>query len=286
MPPAARPDLLVETDGPVRRLLSARGGMITYAHLAGLTGTRLDEFIARQRDHFTGLGRPVDWVTHAHDEPADLPGRLMAAGFAESETGTILAGRSADLATPVPAPAGAELREVSTRKDFQRIADMQGTVWGVDAAWLVPQLAGQQAAEPDRWTFLVAEAAGEVVAAGWTRHLPGRFAMLYGGATLPGWQGRGIYRALVAARAQRALARGHEFLVVDASASSRPILQRLGLTPLTTRVSYRWKPPVADQRRDRPDGRPATSTGSTTTTAPTSPHARYPVGDAGWWWMA
>ena len=242
VPPAARRGLVIETDGPVRRTLSARGGMIDYPHLSGLTGAGLDDLIARQREHFAGLGRSVEWVTHSHDEPADLPARLLAAGFAESETGTILTGRGEDLATPAPPPVGAEIREVSTERDFQRIAAMQGTVWGIEAGWLVPQLTGQQAAEPDRWTFLVAEADGEVVSAGWMRFLPGRFAKLYGGATLPEWQGRGIYRALVAARAQRALARGHEFLVVDASASSRPILQRLGLIPLTTRISYHWHP--------------------------------------------
>lgn len=68
--------------------------------------------------------------------------------------------------------------------------------------------------------------------------------MLHGGATLPAWPGRGIHRALVAIRARRALARGHEFLAVDASESSAPILRRLGLTPLTTRITYRWKPPA------------------------------------------
>ena len=44
-----------------------------------------------------------------------------------------------------------------------------------------------------------------------------------------GVPGQGIYRALVARRAQLAVERGHRILQVDASDDSRPILERLGL---------------------------------------------------------
>ncbi|BFO17603.1 hypothetical protein SHKM778_39910 [Streptomyces sp. KM77-8] len=54
----------------------------------------------------------------------------------------------------------------------------------------------------------------------------------------PGLAGRGIYRALVSHRARIAAARGYTYLQVAASSQSRPILQRLGLTPLTTTRPY------------------------------------------------
>ena len=64
---------------------------------------------------------------------------------------------------------------------------------------------------------------------------PGKaFAGLYGGGTRPDYQGRGVYRALVAARAAEARRRGHRYLTVDARETSRPILQRIGFQPLTT----------------------------------------------------
>ena len=44
--------------------------------------------------------------------------------------------------------------------------------------------------------------------------------------TLAGWRGRGIYRALVARRAQYAVRVGARYLQVDASSDSAPILQR------------------------------------------------------------
>jgi len=55
---------------------------------------------------------------------------------------------------------------------------------------------------------------------------------------VPGWRGRGVYRALVAHRARVAAERGYRYLQVDASDESRPILERLGFHPLTTTTPY------------------------------------------------
>ena len=63
-------------------------------------------------------------------------------------------------------------------------------------------------------------------------------------ATLQRWRRRGIYRALVAARARLAVQRGYRYLQVDASDDSRPILERLGFVPLTITVPYVFTPPV------------------------------------------
>ncbi len=58
------------------------------------------------------------------------------------------------------------------------------------------------------------------------------------GATLKDWRGRGIYRSTVAHRANLALERGFRYLEIDASKDSRPILERLGFTPVTTTTPY------------------------------------------------
>jgi GNAT superfamily N-acetyltransferase len=89
----------------------------------------------------------------------------------------------------------------------------------------------------------VAEAEGRVVSAAWLVHKPGTaFAGLWGGSTLREWRGRGIYRALVAHRARLAVAAGVDYLQVDASEDSRPILQRLGFHAITTTTPYIWTP--------------------------------------------
>jgi GNAT superfamily N-acetyltransferase len=68
------------------------------------------------------------------------------------------------------------------------------------------------------------------------------FATLWGGGTLEPWRGRGIYRAVVAYRANLASARGCRYLQVDASDDSRPILERLGFVAVTTTTPFIWSP--------------------------------------------
>jgi hypothetical protein len=92
-------------------------------------------------------------------------------------------------------------------------------------------------------TIVVADVAGQVVSAAWLVTVPGtRFAGLWGGSTLEEWRSRGVYRTLVAERARLAISRGIDFLWVDASAQSRPILERLGMTAMTETTPWVWSP--------------------------------------------
>ena len=123
---------------------------------------------------------------------------------------------------------------------------MQSAVWGQDWSWLGEVLIGQIAAAGDGIAVVTAEIGGDVVSAAWLVFFEprtGGFARLLGGSTLPLWRGRGLYRALVAVRAQRAAAHGVKYLQVDASADSAPILRRLGFTTVTTTTTYVWTPP-------------------------------------------
>ena len=67
------------------------------------------------------------------------------------------------------------------------------------------------------------------------------FAGLWGGATHPDWRGRGLYRALTAARARHAHGLGVRFLYVEWSPMSQPILERSGLSRITTTTPYVWQ---------------------------------------------
>jgi hypothetical protein len=81
-----------------------------------------------------------------------------------------------------------------------------------------------------------------VVSAAWAVYKAGtEFTGLWGGSTLAQWRGRGIYKALVAVRAARAVERGYKYLHVDASDDSSPILQRLGFVAVTTTTPYVYK---------------------------------------------
>ncbi len=238
----------VERDGPLVRVRGlGPGGFLTYTGLDGLDDAELNELIARQVELFTRLGEPVEWKLHGHDRPADLPRRLRSAGFVPGAQETVLVGAVAALAGTLPVlPEGVRLREVTGRPDLDRIVAMEEAVWGDRRSWLADGLEKELAADPQALSIVLAEADDLVVSAGWVRYVPRTgFATLWGGSTLPQWRKRGIYRALVTYRARLASARGRTMLQVDASDDSRPILQRLGFTAVTTTTPYVFTPPGA-----------------------------------------
>ena len=243
-PPVPAAGVWHESDGELLRVVGQVRGFISAPRDAGARGAELDRLIARQRDYFAARGEAVEWKTYDYDEPADLPARLRAAGFVPEEPETVLVAPAAAVAAVPVLPGGVVLRQVTADADMRRIAAMESRVWDSDRGWTGDHLIREVAAAPDDYVVLTAEAAGQVVAAGWVEFRPGsQFAGLWGGATLREWRGRGIYRALVARRAQLAAARDVRYLQVDASSDSAPILRRLGFQALATTTPYVWTPP-------------------------------------------
>ncbi len=142
-------------------------------------------------------------------------------------------------------PEGLSLREVVDRADLDRIAALEEAISrGEDHGWLAESLEAEQASDPEALSIIVVEAGSEIVCAAWVRLEQGTdFATLWGGATMPAWRRRGIYRATVAYRAKLAAERGFHFISVDAAVDSRPILERLGFVAVTTTTPYVWSPP-------------------------------------------
>lgn len=234
----------VERDGPVVRFLGWGGrGWVLYRDLGGLEGAEVDELIERQVQVFAARDEPFEWKLHGHDRPANLPQRLRAAGFTPEEQETVVVAPVDAIAGAPRLPNGVALREVTSHADLERIAALEHTIWNADHTWLPPMLGSELEADPNALTIVVAEAGEELVCAAWIRfERPSEFASLWGGATLPAWRRRGIYRATVAHRASLAAERGFRFLSVDASDDSRPILERLGFTAVTTTTPYVWSP--------------------------------------------
>ena len=223
-------------------------GFVVYRDLGGLEGAELDELIARQVKVFAERDERFEWKLHGHDQPGDLSERLRAAGFVPEETETVVIAAVPNIAAEVHLPEGVSLREVTSRADLQRIAALEQAVWGDEDQhnWLVDMLESERAVDPDALTVVVAEAGPTVVCAAWVRfERDTDFATLWGGATLPEWRRRGIYRATVAYRATLAAGRGFRYLETDASDDSRPILERLGFTAVTTTTPYVWAPPAS-----------------------------------------
>jgi hypothetical protein len=236
----------VERDGPLVRFFGLGDrGFVVYRDLGGLENADLDELIARQVHAFAERGERFEWKLHGHDRPTDLPQRLRAARFVPEDEETVVIAPVTDIAGRQQLPESVSLREATGRRDLDRIAALEETIWGDDHGWLAEGLEAERDADPDALAIVVAEASGAIVCAGWVRFERGTdFATLWGGATLPAWRGRGIYRATVAYRANLAAQGGFRFIEVDASSDSRPILERLGFTAVTTTTPYVWSPPT------------------------------------------
>ncbi|CCI54748.1 GNAT family N-acetyltransferase [Nostocoides jenkinsii] len=208
-------------------------------------GADPDRVIAGERDHFGGLGIPLEWKTYTYDEPADLGDRLIAAGFSRGDDEALMLGELTDLARDVAPPAGVTIRRVATRGDQRRIRALYDLVW--DGAWGQASDDSSRDAEPvatdPAESALLAEESlnGPVLCAARVNLTSGtEFAGMWGGSTHPDWRRRGLFRAMLAERARWALAQGYRYARVDASPDSEPILRSLGLHRVSTTVPYAY----------------------------------------------
>ncbi|OEJ35899.1 GNAT family N-acetyltransferase [Streptomyces subrutilus] len=202
-----------------------------------------DAEIAAQVAHFAGLGATeFEWKLYDHDRPADLGARLRAAGFVPEPPETLMVGRTAELAgLPVAPPEGITLRVVTDEAGVDLMMDVHARAFGTERPQIREQMLSLLRERPDSLAAVVAMAGETPVSAARMEMRPGTpFAGLWGGGTDPRWRGRGIYRLLVAHRARVAAELGIPYLQVDASADSRPILERLGFAVLGVTTPYVW----------------------------------------------
>jgi hypothetical protein len=232
-----------DRSGPLWRGVFPTSGFVSYESLEEIDD--VDALIADTVAFFAGIPQveEFEWKTRGHDRPADLGVRLEAQGLEPEEIETVMVGEAAGLAVDVDLPPGVVVRRVDDLPERDAVvteaADMQRGVFGdgPSAGEVLDRLYRMAGLE----TFWVAEVDGRVVSAGRLALVEGtEFAGLWGGATLEEWRGRGIYRALTAARARAALAQGVRYLHSDCSAMSRPILERSGLVAVTTTTPYVW----------------------------------------------
>jgi ribosomal protein S18 acetylase RimI-like enzyme len=146
------------------------------------------------------------------------------------------------LAVDVPAPGGVQLRRVTTEADVRAMCAMQGAVFEDPHSDEVADAVLRRLPLDDSIELWVAESQGQIIGAGRLEPVPGsQFAGIWGGATSPEWRGRGVYRALTAARARSALRAGKTLIHSDSTEYSRPILERSGLVRISTTTPYHWR---------------------------------------------
>lgn len=229
--------------------------VVTYRDLAGLDERAIRALVDRAVDAVCASPgiTTVEWKTRAHDAAPGLEQALADAGFVPDPVESVMAGEASRLAVGARVPDGINLRRIRSEPDVRKMVAMQSVVFGDDRTLRVRELLDRLAEEP-RTELWVAEAPAvggtQMVSAGRLEPVAGTdFAGLWGGGTLPSWRGRGIYRALTAARARSALRDGKIYLNADCTDMSRPILERAGLLKISETTPWIWETASGDWRR-------------------------------------
>jgi GNAT superfamily N-acetyltransferase len=231
--------------GPLHLATFAGGrGFITYRDLNVADASATRRLVPKALSHFRSdrdVTR-VEWKTRGHDHAPGLHEALVAHGFVSQDTETILIGEAHQLSVTVPLPDGVTLRQVTAEADVRRMSALQDEVFGDPVSADRADAVVHRLSLDDGMELWVAEAGDQMVSAGRLEPVPGTdFAGIWGGVTRPEWRGRGIYRALTAARARSALRLGATLIHSDSTDFSRPILERSGLMAVSTTTPYLWQ---------------------------------------------
>ena len=224
-------DLLERFDEQLRRSVADEDGIFAGDDWSAVLWPPADveKTVARLRE----LPGHAEWKLYGHD-PADLPERLRALGLEPEDEEAVMVAEAAALpATDVA------VRVVDTAELIAAFDELTERAFGHPSPGVARELARALAEDEPSMLAVLAYVDGEPVSTGRVDfNANSEFAGLYGGSTLPKHRGRGFYRATVLRRAEIARERGYQWLFVDALPTSRPILEWIGFTQLTTTTPY------------------------------------------------
>lgn len=237
--------IAVERLGPLRLVTFAGGrGFVTYENLDGASADMIAQWVVESIAFYRSdpaIVR-VEWKTRGHDHAPGLHESLLVNGFEPEETESVMIGQARALCVDVDLPTGVSLRRVTEEPDIRAMTAMQDKVFGSSVSDDHAEAILRRVARDDGMELWVAEHQGLIVSAGRLEPVPDTdFAGIWGGATLEGWRGQGIYRAVTAARARAAVTLGKRLIHSDSTEYSRPILERYGLLRVSTTTPYCWR---------------------------------------------
>jgi len=236
------PTVRREAAGKVVRLVHSEAdgeGAVIYSRL---DEAEVEAAIGEQIAYFEGLGQSFEWKAYDYDTPPDLKDRLAARGFEVEDADAIMVLDLAEAPGALFEPVSQAVQRIGDPARLADVKSVEEAVWGEDFGELMRNLAWTLTEHPERLSVYVAYLDGAPVSSAWVFFPAGsRFASLWGGSTLSEYRGRGLYTALLAARAREARGRGAGYLTVDASPMSRPILEKFGFEMIAYAYACKWK---------------------------------------------
>ncbi|MGQ3383518.1 GNAT family N-acetyltransferase [Glutamicibacter sp. TV12E] len=236
--------LQVQRLGPLRLVTFAHGrGFITYPRITG-HDPLLADLAEEALDYFSCQPQitKVEFKTRGHDYAPGLDQKLRALGFTAQDPESIMIGEMSSLFSDQPAPSGVQLRQISADHEVEAMCRMADQAFGEPYDPSTTQALIARLAKNDGMELWVASIDGQMVGAGRLEPVANtEFAGLWGGGVLPGYRGRGIYRALTDARARSAAGSGYCFVHSDSTEYSRPILEAQGLVKVSATTPYLWE---------------------------------------------
>jgi len=232
------PDLQIIERPGWRQLVtpSLKRGGLNEVSFARLAPDEIDAVIDRTIAQYRELGIRFVWRVGPDSAPAELCEHLARRGLVHGVSSGMA--RSTEMSLVHDAQITIEPVDAANLDAYTRTA---AAGWDMDPGPLGAVNARVVEAGPPHHLFLArfdgepAATAGSVVFA--------RSVYLLGGVTLEKFRGRGIYRALVAARMKHARDRGVQLATSQARAdTSAPILERLGFETLCRYDNFSFVP--------------------------------------------
>jgi GNAT superfamily N-acetyltransferase len=229
--------------------LGTRNGIV-YSNFSLLD---TDKIIESEIDYFTKLNRSFEWKVYSHDEPADLLEHLRQRGFKIGPEEALMILELGEI-PPVllaPFPDGITVRPVTGEPEIEDFLQLETEMWGAALTTREFLRSNQGDSLRRNQPFIAYMNDRPVGMARVTAPAQTELAGLWGGCVLSEFRGRGVYRALLAARIQRAQEFASiRYLRVDALPTSRPILEKYGFS----RVGSTW-PAIWPLTEDGDQGR-------------------------------
>jgi GNAT superfamily N-acetyltransferase len=210
------------------------------------SSSQTEAIVDEEIRYFTQLNRAFEWKVYSHDRPLDLLVQLRQRGFRIGEEESLMVRELRDLPPALMAPAAPKVT-VDPVRDEQGIADflsIETAVWSCEPGKTRGLLLSMLNNPFQRDLAFVAYSDQMPIGCARVTSSPNsQFSGLWGGSVLPDYRGRGIYRALLAARILHLRSFDEiRYLRVDAMPASRPILEKYGFQRIASTWPAEWPP--------------------------------------------